>query len=345
MQAHIYQSELEAIGRWTAGWARIETGGELFGYWTHSGAPVVHRSLGPGAASRHEVAAFYQDTDHIEEAQRLLWDQAAMQHIGAWHSHHSLGLATPSGGDERTVWRSMDTLRWPRFLLGICTHGRSVRDVSIGLYLFESARRAITELEVRLLPGEPPGDYRLPHSESGRDPRGDVVIRPRLLAGRESHRRFEAATAAWYSTPDGQERLIREIKGLKVLEEAYGWRSQPVPEGPEIRIKVESPDTTLDVRLGPGFPLVDPIIEGARAEIEYEWSPDLLIAEVLSGPLRGLLDFGEPLPAPPEGVPSLPPDAIVDVTDPKHWADAGDDPVSKNRTALLARTYNKDGSH
>jgi hypothetical protein len=44
-----------------------------------------------------------------------------LEHIGEWHSHHSLNLPTPSGGDCRTVVGAMRDYNRDRFILCIAT--------------------------------------------------------------------------------------------------------------------------------------------------------------------------------------------------------------------------------
>ena len=39
--------------------------------------------------------------------------------IGEWHSHHTLGLAEPSYGDQQTVWNHISTVAGGRFLVFI----------------------------------------------------------------------------------------------------------------------------------------------------------------------------------------------------------------------------------
>ena len=50
--ALIYQGELDYLSRCILDRPSIETGGELFGYWTASGVPVVLYAIGPGPRAR-----------------------------------------------------------------------------------------------------------------------------------------------------------------------------------------------------------------------------------------------------------------------------------------------------
>ena len=78
----------------------IETGGQLFGYWTEDGTPVILYAIGPGPRANHQVTFFNQDVDYLVKVGNLLRNRYGLHHIGEWHSHHRLGLAKPSGHDS-----------------------------------------------------------------------------------------------------------------------------------------------------------------------------------------------------------------------------------------------------
>lgn len=102
--AHIYPSELEHMSACMARYPRLETGGDLFGLWTHEGAPVVMLATGPGPRARRSSTSFWQDPEFLETEHARLWQRHGLVNLGEWHSHHHIGLAEPSGGDEATVW-------------------------------------------------------------------------------------------------------------------------------------------------------------------------------------------------------------------------------------------------
>src|SRR4051812_13795577 len=103
MKAVIYESELEFIANCVMDYPDIETGGDLFGFWTHSGYPSIQYIIGPGPKSNRTSTAFYQDKDYLIEMGRLLREKFGLQHIGEWHSHHQMNLNHPSSGDKRTI--------------------------------------------------------------------------------------------------------------------------------------------------------------------------------------------------------------------------------------------------
>ena len=117
--AIVYQGELDYLSRCILDYPDIETGGELFGFWTASGIPVVLYAIGPGPRANHEVAFFNQDLDYLRRVGEALIGTFGLQHIGEWHSHHRLGLAKPSGHDARTMVRSIEANGLGRFLLCI----------------------------------------------------------------------------------------------------------------------------------------------------------------------------------------------------------------------------------
>lgn len=145
-KALIYQHELDHIAGWVEEYPDLETGGDLFGFWTHSGFPVVQFVLGPGRNSRHNSTSFYQDKEHLIKAGEILRKQHGLQHIGEWHSHHQMGLAKPSGGDEQTVFNALRRYNFPKFLLCIAnlrseteSFGINKYTVNVGCFLFTAS--------------------------------------------------------------------------------------------------------------------------------------------------------------------------------------------------------------
>lgn len=121
-RAFIYQSEMEFIFRCILDYPSIETGGELFGFWSVSGTPVVLYAIGPGPHANHQPTFFNQDLDYLHSLGGLLVRRYGLHHIGEWHSHHQLGLAQPSGHDARTMIENIRNHHLHRFLccIGNC---------------------------------------------------------------------------------------------------------------------------------------------------------------------------------------------------------------------------------
>lgn len=125
--AIIYQSELDYMSRCILDYPDIETGGQLFGFWTATGVPVVAYVIGPGPHAQHNPTSFIQDQDYLQKVGRELHRKYRLQHIGEWHSHHQLGLAHPSGGDVGTMEYGVGKPGFPRLLLciGNCTRTKA----------------------------------------------------------------------------------------------------------------------------------------------------------------------------------------------------------------------------
>lgn len=121
--AIIYRSELDFMNRCILDRTNIETGGQLFGFWTRDAVPVVLFAIGPGPKANHRPAFFNQDLDYLLSVGKTLVSRYGLQHIGEWHSHHRLGLAHPSGHDADTMSSSIANRHLGRFLmaLGNCT--------------------------------------------------------------------------------------------------------------------------------------------------------------------------------------------------------------------------------
>lgn len=122
-KAIIYQSELDFISRCILDYPNIETGGELFGFWTQMGTPIVLYAVGPGPNAHHHQTSFVQDSRYVDNVEVELCNLTGLQHIGQWHSHHQLSLAHPSGGDVASMMRGVGQPGFPRMLLciGNCT--------------------------------------------------------------------------------------------------------------------------------------------------------------------------------------------------------------------------------
>lgn len=120
-KAVIYQSELDYMSRCILDYPNIETGGQLFGFWTSTGTPVVAYVIGPGRRAQHNPTSFIQDQEYLQTVGRELHQGYGLQHIGEWHSHHQLGLTHPSGGDVNTMQYGVGKPGFPRLLLCIGT--------------------------------------------------------------------------------------------------------------------------------------------------------------------------------------------------------------------------------
>ncbi len=289
---YIFEEELRRIGEMAAAvaaaWPTIETGGALFGYWTHTGAPVVHLASGPGPAAQHRATSFHQDAEFLEACQATLFGAFALQHIGEWHSHHSIAPAEPSGGDTATVWSGMEAHGFQTFALGICAfQDRDPRRVEVAFFLFDQAAGTWEECEVRTLEGASPlraAASGLPAETDWTAPEG-VAVRPTYAFGElaEDHVDVdEVAGGSWFSAPELAERLADEIHGLRLLQRETGAEGGLVPEGETLVMRIELDDRVAEARLGPGFPERAPAIALDGELATYAWDPDDLVAAAIA---------------------------------------------------------------
>ena len=70
-KAIIYQSELDYMSRCILDYPNIETGGQLFGFWTATGVPVVMYVIGPGKNAQHNPTSFVQDQRYLGSVRKL----------------------------------------------------------------------------------------------------------------------------------------------------------------------------------------------------------------------------------------------------------------------------------
>jgi hypothetical protein len=97
----IFESELEVITDEVYAYPDIETGGNLFGLFSHGRVPVIFLATRPAGQVRREVAALELDPQVQRLLEEHLWGRFGIQCVGMWHSHHRIGLFEPSGGDQR----------------------------------------------------------------------------------------------------------------------------------------------------------------------------------------------------------------------------------------------------
>ena len=135
----MYENDYKELCAWVLRKTHIETGGDLFGLWANKYSAVIQLVLGPGKGCRRTPTSFYQDVTYLEKVGMHLTQKEGICHIGEWHSHHQLGLARPSGGDENTVWNNMLTDNLTRFVIFIANidHSGQSYSVNVGCFLFE----------------------------------------------------------------------------------------------------------------------------------------------------------------------------------------------------------------
>ncbi len=267
-KALIYADEAQRIARFAHECPDIETGGDLFGYWTHSGAPMVSYAIGPGRSSRHHPTSFYQDADWLHDQGVRLYDRHGLQHVGQWHSHHRLGVNLPSAGDIRTVVRGMAARNWSRFLLMIATlPPHSDSPVMQNYYLVRPDGRH-RPVRIQVLNGGSPFRTRPdePREEPILRPAEGVHWRPGPMTP-PARNRVATFPGAWFATEPGKARFRRIATDLE--REGMACRIHLSGDGRGLRLSL--PDAEL--LLGADFPASPPqLLSGARAD-GIAWTP------------------------------------------------------------------------
>ena len=98
----IYESELQAIGLESSSW-ETETGGDLFGVWQT--IPIIYLATRAGQKAIRDNTHFRLDVDYLIKISSELSREWGLRYFGDWHSHHKLGLHSPSVGDRDRIKR------------------------------------------------------------------------------------------------------------------------------------------------------------------------------------------------------------------------------------------------
>jgi len=172
----IFMSELRVIAGLAARAGQMETGGDLWGLFSHGRQPRILLAGGPGPAATHELAHFAQDLDFCRKMSAKLETEYGIQLPGSWHDHHRLGLDRPSPGDQAQV-RSITTRNgfktWCEIITTIYSRGstrgrlrgfrmlpgRQATDVTVRLNAFvytDPQRGHGVRVPIRVLPGVSP---------------------------------------------------------------------------------------------------------------------------------------------------------------------------------------------
>ena len=98
----IWESELWMMANVSEKAGCIESGGDLFGFLSHAGRPIIAIATPPGPNAIFESAHFRQDIESMKKTANWLFNYFGMVYIGTFHSHHLLGINVPSPGDIRS---------------------------------------------------------------------------------------------------------------------------------------------------------------------------------------------------------------------------------------------------
>ena len=150
----IYKGELEYLSRCILDYPNIETGGNLFGFYTTFRIPIIQYVLGPGEKSVRSTTHFRQDEIYFNTNADKLINDHALHHIGTWHSHHQLAINHPSGGDANSKFYGMKEDGLDSFLLVIGNYYD--RKTSANAYYFSLTNKNYKHCKWVILDGESP---------------------------------------------------------------------------------------------------------------------------------------------------------------------------------------------
>lgn len=152
-----WESELRAIAAEASAWS-IETGGDLFGRWHDIPTVLLATKAGPNAQRNN--AHFRLDVDYLRQISETLASDWALRYFGDWHSHHRLGLSSPSGGDQKRIHNLASRNEFPGMTEIIVTLEDTRTEPTIRIhpwaYDFTAGNGGPQPIKVKVLPGISP---------------------------------------------------------------------------------------------------------------------------------------------------------------------------------------------
>ncbi|GMW03612.1 MAG: hypothetical protein AMXMBFR84_47460 [Candidatus Hydrogenedentota bacterium] len=119
----LFESEAQAVAGDAIHFAPVETGGELYGYRSRGNDIVITFATPPGPNAVHEPCFFRKDLTSLHASHRWIVDNFRLGLWGTWHSHHYLGLSTPSPRDIESAAAIAKKNGMAEFLIFILTIG------------------------------------------------------------------------------------------------------------------------------------------------------------------------------------------------------------------------------
>src|SRR3990172_9785894 len=156
-QVAIYESELRMIGLDSASW-ETETGGDLFGVWLD--IPVIYLAslAGPNVVRNH--AHFRLDVEYLIKLSAKLEADWGLRYFGDWHSHHNLGLLSPSTGDKKRIVGVSNKNNFDgmaEFIITFENDGHNSKMIKINPYAYlDLPSTKFTDIELIVLKGISP---------------------------------------------------------------------------------------------------------------------------------------------------------------------------------------------
>ncbi|MFT6161668.1 MAG: hypothetical protein ACJAZO_003016 [Myxococcota bacterium] len=231
----------------------VETGGDLFGLWSHGDVPTIFLASRPGERATRRRLSFQQDVQSHRATEQAVWQKFGVQCVGMWHSHHSIGLEVLSRGDLGRTMRYARRSNRARFvdLLGFHRDHWHLRP-----FIYQDAglgRTRATRLEV--LPGISPLRAALDGSMEALEsaPTGPALRLTVLPSEPQS-----PLLAPQEGTSDIDPALLKPLVGCgrgpwRAVHAVEQVIAQVVPESLRERLQLDVvDDTTLALRLTKG---------------------------------------------------------------------------------------------
>ncbi|MHB8070611.1 MAG: hypothetical protein ACYDHF_01465 [Candidatus Cryosericum sp.] len=283
-KALIYQGELEIMARFVRDYPDIETGGDLFGFWTHTGSPVVEYVLGPGHQANHEGAEFHQEAIFLRSCGAMLRDLHGLQHVGTWHSHHRLGLTEPSNGDSTTMQKAVENNQFSGWMLTICNFRDQTDLVELRSYMYRPGQEgAHSQLTWIVLPGASPVRTAM---KSVTDFHGIEPVTPHCAYEPIPSTTFVAMSTpqtvtanpsfpptSFLATPEGRAELFRLYQELSQTEQGVDILQR---EDGRVGLAFQREGYAFEIVFPHSYPVVKPVVEYHPVDIpdgqEESWT-------------------------------------------------------------------------
>lgn len=284
----VFQSELAAIEAETLKWPDRETGGELFGYFTYAGWPVVHRVVNANATARRGSATFHPDANQITQKGRELIDNFGLQHLGQWHSHHRLSLTHPSGVDRTTVGEAIRTyglVSFVQIIANIQSRQDSAGAMAHAYFYREQNPDQCEPMRWLVLPGVSPITAM---SAVDVERRPEIQLEPRVVTWAELRNPAPATVLADSEVPITDQAFLKRLQEELQLLDAAGVVARGLPQGRDLRIDATHGNRRFTVFLAPDFPYSPPALrqlfdDAPDIEWELPWTPERRIVDLLLG--------------------------------------------------------------
>jgi hypothetical protein len=122
--------------------------------------PTVLLASKAGPAAKRDHAHFRLDVDYLRQLSEVMAADWALRYFGDWHSHHRLGLSSPSGGDRRRIVSIAGKNQFTNMAEIIVTiddsRGEPLIRINPWLYDLSGQGETPVPMRVRVLPGLSP---------------------------------------------------------------------------------------------------------------------------------------------------------------------------------------------